>query len=1329
MKFARIFVSKILVVSAVALLCSAHIASAQTVQIPFGSAFAGLPTGGSGVLCATSIPTFKGALVGDGCLPSQATLNAPSSTAIDAYGNIYISDYGDKLIRVIYQGGPALTAALIAASPAIPNFRPIPGRIYTLAGSLPSSITTTGSPKLAYCNGAATGTVAVSTNGDGCPATEAYVQPRGMSIDASGNIFFANLAGGESFRVLYVGGSAVASLITLLNPSVTSPQVGFLYSISGSSTAGFAGDGANARAAQFENVRDVVVDPSGNLYISDGNSVGSLTNNDVREINATTGIITTIAGGQQTKATACTQGSGAALFGGDSGPASAAALNSPYSMFMDASSNLYIADSCNGRLRVIYAGGTIPGISNPVVGNIYTVAGGGTLTAATNVPATQLSITLMQSAGIDAAGNLYVADNTNRYIWQINPKTGIATIFGGLGVSTATPPVSIPAPAAGKYCGASATSGPTSTDSIGDGCPSTEASVSPSLRLIGDNSGNVYEIESSAGILRQFSLNNLFPPTNVGSSATQPLAFNASATDTFTLQGTAASEFSDAGGGTCAQTAAPTSTVCVYNVLFKPTEAGTREGSLRLGSGLAVARLGGTGQASSIAVDPGTQMAIGSGLTAQGLAVDLSDNLYVADAAGKQVVLIASPVSSPTPLLTGLNNPNQVALDGDGNLYVADTGNNRIAEKPANGSASVSLGTGLSAPQGLAIDRAGNLYIADTGNNRVVEIAGGGTQSVLPISGLSQPTRLAIDAAGDLFVADTGNNRIVELPANQGQSVVNFGTASFTPAGVAVDAAGDLYVADSSGLQVLELLAGTTNTDPLVTGLKKPADLAIDFNGSLFVADSQATDVVLDTRALGAIHFPLTNVGQTSPTSISLDNTGNSTLTFPGPQLTTASGATADFSVAPASSNGCSLTSTTAAGANCLLTTSFSPAARGTFSEILAFNANAANSGTAGSSFALLTGTGAQLYPTTTAIAITSPASAPSTVPFGTPVILAATVTLSQSGGTPAGTIVLSVDGKAQPPVVFGSGTTTVTLNLPVGTHVISAQFSGDTVYASSSASLSYTVTKAVSTTALTLTPSAPGGNPTITFAASITSATATGETGTVSFYAGTSLLGSSTVASNKASYVSTSVTFASNSFTAVYSGDANFATSTSPAVQPSPDFAISSSGTILATAQGGVATAAVTITPLFNMSSSITPSCTNLPAYAVCRFLPTTIAVSGTAPVGVSVEIYTNVPTNIAATRTERHTRIAVAMLSPWGLGMLLFAGRRRRPHLRLLSLLLFLACGIVASVGLSGCAKSSSILPATPAGTQSIGVTFTSTGTATVAHALNFTFTVNTP
>jgi hypothetical protein len=115
---------------------------AQTVQVPFLSAIAVLSSGGSGVAFTNDIPTSAGTHFGDGCRPSQATLSSPSSTAIDAYGNIYISDYGNGLIRVMYQGGRALPSMFIAASPAIANVGPVRGHMYALAGSLPSTITT-----------------------------------------------------------------------------------------------------------------------------------------------------------------------------------------------------------------------------------------------------------------------------------------------------------------------------------------------------------------------------------------------------------------------------------------------------------------------------------------------------------------------------------------------------------------------------------------------------------------------------------------------------------------------------------------------------------------------------------------------------------------------------------------------------------------------------------------------------------------------------------------------------------------------------------------------------------------------------------------------------------------------------------------------------------------------------------------------------------------------------------------------------------------------------------------------------------------------------------
>jgi hypothetical protein len=145
-------------------------------------------------------------------------------------------------------------------------------------------------------------------------------------------------------------------------------------------------------------------------------------------------------------------------------------------------------------------------------------------------------------------------------------------------------------------------------------------------------------------------------------------------------------------------------------------------------------------------------------------------------------------------------------------------------------------------------------------------------------------------------------------------------------------------------------------------------------------------------------------------------------------------------------------------------------------------------------------------------------------------------------------------------------------------------------------------------------------------------------------------------------------------------------------------------------------------------LSGNITPSCSNLPNNTVCRFLPTTITVSGTTPVGVSAEIYTNVSPGIAAVQSERNNMIAFAILGPWGLGLLVLARKRRRAGFRVIILLLLIACGISASVGLTGCTQSS-MTPATPTGTQNISISFSSAGTTTVTHSLSFSLTVNTP
>ena len=144
---------------------------------------------------------------------------------------------------------------------------------------------------------------------------------------------------------------------------------GYIYTIAGTGTAGFSGDGGPATQAKLHDPQDVAVDSAGNLLIADtGNQrirVVAHKTGTLYGVSMTAGHIYTVAG------------TGTGGFSGDGGPATKAKLHNAAWVAADAAGNLLIADTGNNRVRVVAARtGTYYGVSM-TAGDIYTVAGTG----------------------------------------------------------------------------------------------------------------------------------------------------------------------------------------------------------------------------------------------------------------------------------------------------------------------------------------------------------------------------------------------------------------------------------------------------------------------------------------------------------------------------------------------------------------------------------------------------------------------------------------------------------------------------------------------------------------------------------------------------------------------------------------------------------------------------------------------------------------------------------------------------------------------------------------------------------------------------------------
>jgi sugar lactone lactonase YvrE len=345
----------------------------------------------SGVI-TTVAGNGSGVFSGDGGPATSAELNAPESVAVDSVGNLYIADFGNNRIRKVDTSGIITTVAGNGvqgysgdggAATAAELNDPI-GVAVDSAGNIYISDFGNNRIRKVDTSGVITtlaGNGTYGFSGDGGPATSAKFDISvGLAVDSAGNLYIADE---DNNRVRKVD------------------AFGVITTVAGNGTEGYSGDGGLAINATLFEPKDVALDSAGNIFIADAG------NNRIRKV-ATSGVITTFTGNG-------TQG-----YSGDGGLATSAELSGPCSVAVDSMGNLYIADTSNHRIRKVDTSGTITNVAgNGTEG--YSGDGG---------LATSAELSGLCSVAVDSAGNIYIADCGNNRIRKVDISGVITTVAG-----------------------------------------------------------------------------------------------------------------------------------------------------------------------------------------------------------------------------------------------------------------------------------------------------------------------------------------------------------------------------------------------------------------------------------------------------------------------------------------------------------------------------------------------------------------------------------------------------------------------------------------------------------------------------------------------------------------------------------------------------------------------------------------------------------------------------------------------------------------------------------------------------------------------------------
>jgi sugar lactone lactonase YvrE len=1341
----------------------------------------GTGTGGLGVLAAGNLLPVAGQFglytsVGDGLPATQAQLYLPGGVAVDGAGNLYIADSLHNRIRMVCASatsstiyGTSCTGAGIITTIAgngNPSYTGDGGPAASATLNDPGDVALDGAGNLYIADSgnnairkidaatgvmttiAGNGTVCGASSdavGDGCPATQATLkQPQGVTLDAAANLYIADT---NNHRIREV--SAATGVITTIAGN------GFA---SGNGAGAYNGDGILAVNAELNFPYAVAFDAAGDMYIPDS------ANNRVREVTAVGGAITaasmiaTIAGTGNAAATAC----GAAPVA-----ANQATVWSPEGVAVDAAGNVYIAETQNAAIRKVSAAtGLISTLDQNSCGIFY---------FAGSFQTKQLYGPVGLS--LDGNGNLYVADTLNMVVREIqgnfaaldfvtpvrqgstsatqnetvendgNASLDLASIVPA--TNAAVDPTVANSCTAGAaltvnaQCTVGAVFAPAATPTL----PANQAET-PSIDVNEDSQPGVAASNSPLDIELVGTAEPVNSTTTTLASNPNPSGFGQSVTFSVTvttgagtgnLTGTVS--IADTFGGTTATLVSGLNLDASGAATFSTTALGVGQHSL-------VAAYGGDTQHFASTSAPAliqtvleatsTSLTSTANPSAVGQSVTFTATVS-ASGGGVAPDGTVSFIDGSTILATLAINTSGVAQYATATLaagvHQITAVYNGDAARQILGSTSAALNQDVQAPTTATLTSSFNPSYY---GNAVTFTA------TIPPTGAAAPTGTVtfLDGATSIGTATLAGNPGVAAFTTAALSVGTHtitvmypgdsfnGPSSSSPLSQVVNSAQtSTAVAAAPSPGIAGGLETITATLKVTAGASTPTGTVTFTSGATQLGSAPVNaGTATITPALGPGTYQIiatyggdaNDTGSTSaafPLTVNQAATQTALTVAPNPALVqqpitftgkvTGNGGTPTGSVNfLANGNIIGAGSVNASGT---ATFNTSALAAGTYSITAAYTGDANDAASTSGATSLTV----SLATTTTTVTVT-----PNPALVGSAVTITAKV--AGNGGTPTGTVNFIANGNTLAAASLSGGTASfITPALAPGTYSITASYLGDAADSPSTSSPVSEVVGLIPTTTSLGTSVTTGPTPQVILVATVlNSGSGVLPTGTVTFLSGATQIGSATLDAGGVATLTPNLNAGVNySIVAVYSGDANHSSSTSPAVNVSGtptlfSLGLSPSSITMATSQNAAVT--VTLTSNGNFADTVGLGCASLPAGVSCHFSNPSVKLTAGSSTSVQLTVDTNNPLSGGSSAMNTRSRSAKFSLAglflPLSFGFGLFMWRFRRRNSRFVTMAMALALSS-ALILASGC-SSFSINTAAP-GNYTIQVTGTGAGT----------------